>query len=396
MNTVNDDPFEMFMSCEPRVIDPQISKLYDGALGNVPGAGLRYALRFLSVARRGDVLRIHTSLQDIITSAIEHHERAGVETVLPEDIIWSDVFADQFNSKYQGRSALFFMFDQEAHEVRPDQERLKATLNLENKADFTERWLPSGMLPPSSVVRRTARANPLQIWSDIGCRPGIMKAAWTASGNLNVEFNSQEQLAKLVSSPEWQEVDYVVQQKVGSVDVSVNALIDMLGPQTLFATRQIMKDKCHEGNLQDERLVDLCHEKIKGMIRSAWESGVRDFIGFDLRYDPDTGRMWVIECNARFTGPIYGWLLAKRLGMPWFGVKNLKGLSFQKLDNVVSPQFQFRAGRERGVIIHNPGPLSAPKKEDRACGITIVAEDEVAGLDLLREIERHNGIRQVA
>jgi hypothetical protein len=283
----------------------------------------------------------------------------------------------------------FFMFDEEAHQICPDARRLRAMHQLESKTAFTARWLPGGFTPPSVVVRQGARINPADIYRVIG-GPGRLKASYTASGNYNSCFTSEDELRELMDLPEWQAVNYVVQRDVGDADISINWLSKEDGVKPLFATRQLMDGVCHKGNLRDDTLFEVAQEASTGVADWAWDNGYRArpgcFFGIDFRIDSESGRLWAIECNARFTAPVYGWLLSMRLGTPWFGVVNLKGLQTDAINQVIPPELRFSPIKKCGVIMHNPGPLAA----EGVCGVTLLAACEEQGLELLASLEAHN------
>jgi len=374
-----EEAFIAFQFGPPAGIDPDIGNWYKNR-GSIPGGGEYHGLRFMAVGRPGDKIRLSPELRDVTMKLLSHYAEVGIETIAPEDIISSRQYGKAFTGHYVSRRAVVFLFDQRANKLRPDARRLNATRSLESKTLFSLAWDRGGVLPPTAVILNRSslcpQPTPEKVWEKIVRCKGLLKAAFCASGNDNVPFQSLDELAKLMGSRPWSKADYVVQQAVGKIDVSVNYYAYKGKVYFLFGTRQLMENGVHhKGNIEDSTFNNLCRGLTDQIAVKALNDGFQGFFGFDLRVDEEANEAWVIECNARITAPVYAWLLAMRHSSPFFRVDDVPTARGASINEVLPVGLRFSTKSGRGVIMHNPGILRFG-----ACGVTTLADNaNVAG-----------------
>ena len=369
----------------PMVFEPAITDCYDGKLGNVPDGGRSYVLRRLAGTQPGDVYRVGHSYWSVACDLIEHFRRTDTSCARPEDLVVSDDFGAAVR-KYQNLPADFFMFDQQANMLRPDEQRLQETMRNESKVAFAKTWADSrGLMPDTVVCRRGEELDPGHAWHRVACQPGRVKADFTASGNGNEEFATYERLEHILQQQKWVDGGYVVQRDVGNFEASLTYYLDETGVYFLFSTRQDMAGPCHMGNWVAPDLAPLLRERTDQMALAAWRNGARGYWGYDLMVTSDEGQAWVIECNARITGPAYGWILALKHNAPMWRIKNLKDLKGSTISDVIPPELEFNPSRGSGVICTNPGPI----KGERATTVTVLGRCAQEVDDLLQAVTDH-------
>lgn len=369
----------------PMVFEPAITERYNGKLGNVPDEGRSYVLRRLAGTLPGDVYRVGCSYLSVAHELIEHFSRTGTSCVRPEDLVVSDQVCAAVQ-RYPNLPADFFMFDQPADELRPDKRRLDETMRNESKVAFAETWADKrGLMPLTVACPKGELLRPSEAWARIGCGPGRVKADFTASGNSNVGFNTWQELEDILRQPKWANDGYVVQRDVGDFEASLTYYLDETGVYFLFSTRQDMAGSCHMGNRFAPDLAPLLRKKTDQMALAAWRNGARGFWGYDLMVTSDERQAWVIECNARITGPAYGWILALKHNAPMWRIMNLKDLRGTSISDVVSSELEFTPKKGFGVICTNPGPI----KDGRATTVTVLGRSAAEVDDLLQAVTDH-------
>jgi hypothetical protein len=316
---------------------------------------------------------------------LAHLATCGIDALAESDILWSDQYGAAVR-RHPERHAEFFMFNSWAHQIRPDQARLKATWDYENKCILCTRW-GGGKMPPTVVVHRgknpQQRMNPHSVWQLLGGVPVRLKAGISAAGNDNILCRDLASMVKAFDCEPWKAADFVVQRQVGDTDASVNYRAEEFGVNFLFATRQlVVKGSVHKGNICDSGLEKVCRALTDEMAFKAWQEGVRGFFGFDLRVSSDKSRAWVIECNARFTAPVYGWLIASQLNVPYWAVVNLENLPAQSIEGALPQSLLYDPSEKVGVVCHNPGPLI----NEGACSVTVLAPSRRTLMSLLRDM----------
>lgn len=374
---------------------------FDGAmteiygLENVPDQGRSYILRCIAQTRPGDRARIDPKYRAATIELLEHYARTGTAVIRFEDIIFEPNFGAAFTDN---RPIDVFMFDGRAHGLVPNERRFWATVENEDKCRLALRWDgKSGYVPESVVVlddplayglTNYERPSPARVWHILGCRRGRLKAGICASGNDNCVFRSYGELESLMWSDEWRRRNYVAQLDVGDIDVSNVYYGDETGLHFVCGTRQENSGEfCekHEGNYEDQSHVLLTRPLTDHMALEAWHNGLRGFFGYDLRVNAEYSRCWVVECNARITAPVYGWLLKMRHRMPWFCVMNLKGVAANSITGAISQEYEFGRRSDGGVFCHNPGPL----RSEHACSVTVLADSYEQGLCILDGVRTH-------
>ena len=369
----------------PMVFEPAITQCYDGKLGNVPDEGRSYVLRRLAGTLPGDVYRVGRRYLSVAHESIEHFKRTGTSCARFEDLVVSDEFGAAVR-QYPNLPADFFMFDQRAHNQRPDQRRLDETMRNESKVRFAETWADCrGLMPLTVACPQGEFLYSSQAWARIGCRPGRVKADFTASGNGNVGFNTWQELEDILRQPKWANDGYVVQCDIGDFEASLTYYLGEKEIYFLFSTRQDIAGSCHMGNRFAPDLEPLLRGRTDQMALAAWRKGARGFWGYDLMVSSDERQAWVIECNARITGPAYGWILALKHNAPMWRIMNLKDLKGTSISDVIPLELEFTPDKGFGVICTNPGPIEG----ERATTVTVLGRSATEVDDLLRAVTDH-------
>lgn len=382
----SEEAFAVFMTGPARGVEPAITDLYRD-LSVIVGAE-RYWLRMLVLTRPGDTIRLREYLRGTWEDLMQHLCATGTAVAAAADVLWTDEYGAALVGQHVSRDVLTFLFDDRMHVVRSDPSWLKTVKLYEHKGALVDLWRNRGCLPPSVCVYGETRGEvaPLaaEVWQKLGMKPGRIKVAFSAAGanQEQCRFKSQAELQKLLKDRNLQHVDYVIQQDVGQVDLSVNYYSNGNGEvYHLFCTEQHndpVNRSAHAGNVQDDRHARTCRLITDQMAVHAAEKGMKGFFGFDLRYDPKQNRAWVIECNARVTAPVYGWVLAMKHNAARFGVTTIKGVTGRSIADVIHPSLWYTPQRGSGIIVHNPGPI-----EQGVCQVTALAPTQAAVTQLL-------------
>lgn len=395
-----EEGYRHFCNVGPRTVEMALDHTY-GNLGNVPDEGRGYMLRGVAaMSYRGDVYRIDPRLRLVTRDLFAHLAEAGVPCMRPEDVVWHQDFGAGLIGQHADRPLEVFFFNEAINRLRPDQVRLKATCNYENKCDFFTRWQHTNACVPRTCVVRNSGSSlgpvptPEEVWEIIGSKPGRLKANRCASGNDNEEFKDLNGLARLMDSDEWRARDYVVQEDVGELDASANYFADETGVYFLFTTLQTNSGgKVHESNVHEYRYRVVCRRATDSMAYAAWLAGVRGFFGFDLRVLLDASRAWVIECNARPTAPAYAWLIAQKMSAREWLVSNLKEVRYRTINTLVPRHLRYSVGSGQGVIVHNPGSLEF----EQAGSVSVLGPTTEICAGILQELKEHAcDLRQAA
>ena len=349
----------------PVAHEPAISEWYNGALDCVPDRGDSYQLRGLMLTLHDDVSRVAPKYRPQAKALLDHLVRTGTWCIAEVHVVYSDVF---------GKAALLnpdlpmmpFMFDDDAHRVRADKRRLEATRACEDKVLFAKQWANSGYMPETAIFEPEDPITPERAWNIVACKPAFVKAAMTASGNDNVYCGTYDELFGIMCSPEWKGRRYVIQKAFGAHDMSINYFIADEGVYFLFCTTQVNDGVVHTGNVLCAEYDALCITATKAMVLKARRDGVRGFCGYDLRVSADYKEVKVVECNARMTAPVYGYMLALKHDVTHWLVMNVYNVAHDTLEALVPESFEYNPTTKRGIICHNPGPLTS----ERAVSVT--------------------------
>lgn len=382
------EAFQAYCSQSSLVVDPTISHWYKN-LENVPGKGESYEVRFLSLTRPSDIIFLKKENQSTIKDTINHYRELGIEVINNEGIVF-DQGGTWVKKKFleKTKNLLVFLYDDWIYCLcgkNAEGNLYEATRKLEDKVRFTELFQTDNVLPRSVTVYEHELFISDKVWEMIGEKPGRIKGALCASGNDNQVFFTKFEFSKLMIS--WQGRRCVIQEDVGKIDVSMNYYINNNRLYFLFGTKQIVVNSVHKGNFESAQFNDLCRGLTDNIALKIKSMGFKGFFGFDLRVDPDQNKAWVIECNARITAPIYGWILKMKTGASWFGVKNIEGInsSVVKINDLVPKHLRYNANQAEGVVVHNVGPL----KSEHMCGITVLADNQKRGEEIIAELNEY-------
>ncbi|MCB9816561.1 ATP-grasp domain-containing protein [Candidatus Nomurabacteria bacterium] len=333
--------------------------MYPG-LSNVTGLQY-YPLRTHVLSRPVDYNRLSPLVRAIYHDLIAHFAATGTPVAGADHIVWSDEVGAVF-AQHPGLDLCPFQFTPKMRVIRDDPRWLEVVSLYEHKGRLADLWQGQGFTPPSVAVygqsRKEAALDASAVWEYLGKRPGRLKLAYGASGDQQPKFRALSQLKKLLKDLAWQDVDFVIQRDVGQVEISVNYYIDGAGKlYCLFTTLQQIEDSKHVGNIEDYTYEHAARAITDVMARDALDRGMKGFFGFDLMVDRRTGRVWVIECNARVTAPVYGWILARKHGVARFGVATVKGVQGNTIVDALHPSLWYSKTQGKGIIVFNPGPI---------------------------------------
>jgi hypothetical protein len=337
----------------------------DGILG-IP----EYTARVLASTDQDDVVIVPHQVVPHLEWINAHYERVGLgvaRTVIMGD--WDTI------DLVHGHQLSVFIFTEEAQAVRPDERRLQAVSEHNDKNHFIRVVCGNlGISIPKTFCFNSpddVRALPLPY-------PFYVKAAVSASGQRVNRCGNDKELE--LALREVAGCALQIQEELPAETIFLNVQYRNEGGRAVRGpvTRQILDGNSHNGNIYpsgvDEKIVWSVTDRLAHYGAAA---GLQEIWAYDVAYLPD-GEVQVLECNPRFNGCTYFSNVAARLNVSAWSARNVKfypgkfeGLDFDGLE--------YTDGR--GIVVVNWGCA-----HHRKLGL-FVAGTEVEQASYLSEFE---------
>lgn len=222
------------------------------------------------------------------------------------------------------------------------------------------------------------KAEILEAWDELSSKPdftgkAVVKAAQGASGMGSCMVDSKLGLERFLKNQDLEEWGGATLQEWIDSDIrspSINYYLRPDGIKEFFMTDQIFESEArpgvegtrvHRGN----QFPTAFSPKVKSAIRKIANPFAKKFVeggyfgpvGFDAIVTKEE-KVYLVECNARVTGPHYGWRPMEKFEAKAFRLQNesfSRSISMEKLKEELG-KLLFSPARAEGYIIFNKFP----------------------------------------
>lgn len=309
-----------------------------------------YPGRVLASTYPGDIVQMHPDLKPELPHILRHYEAVGLQTAT--DIIWN--YDPRQLAEHDGPISISF-FHRLFDTVRPNAFWYSVADRMNSKNNFIHLAKQLGTPIPETYCYRDKgsldlRHLPIPF-------PFVLKTDRDASGagvwvcqdwqkflTAYAEIGTAEpfQIQQCVESDTWLNVMYHARN--GSLE-------------RVVVTQQILKGTVHNGNRFPARVEPF--EATDAMARWMAEQGMEDYFAFDLVVTSDEQAL-VVECNPRWNGATYMYVVADRLGATTWCSKNFK-TRHHSIADIELGDLAFNRTSGKGAVIVNWGPVLGGK-----------------------------------
>jgi len=315
-----------------------------------------YPIRALVTTNQGDVFQIGEELKPGLAWLCEHYKRIGIDCA--SEFIYTYDFSVAHAYKDLGLSVFFFGLD--AHDVRPDMDRLLATEKFNNKNYVIELAKYLSVRAPGTKLYLSVN----EVSGNENFRfPVAVKIGTSVSGlGFKKCYNPGELADALNMVPDG--VDFQIQDFLEGADfLSMQWWInDDRSVIPITGTMNFIEgDANHLGNWGG---IDIPHEALVEftypIVMSGAKAGLRDWISVDVGCHNE--QFYVVECNPRYTGAAYPYiavmkLLENKARESFWAHKSYK-TSLRSIGNFDLGALEYDPTRKSGWVAINPGPLT--------------------------------------
>jgi hypothetical protein len=335
-----------------------VKKITESQLAKV--LGLKpYASRALSISNQGDVIQLPPELALGWNQICEHYRQVGLEGKHATNVLWDNDFAQAIAPEYSKLPLDTFFFGNQAHLVRPDENRLAITKKMNDKGCFLKLAQSLGVKIPKCLFFETKE----QFECSTEMRfPLVFKINKSVAGLGTKVCESIEDLEDCVNNIN-SGIGFHLQAYLGedSQFISAQYVLENGKARFITATCNFIGGKTsHEGNwggkLFKSRFLEDPNVLVYPIADAIAKMGGKGWMGIDIGVTID-GRMFPIEANLRYTAAAYYFLTAQKLGMEnrlWAG-RSYK--SSKRLAELDLGKIAYNPKKGRGWVLTNWGPM---------------------------------------
>jgi hypothetical protein len=287
-------------------VDPA---LFDGP---VPlSGGETKPLRAIALAEPGDVVWVPESTLALARSMLTYYEEMGIV----RDVLLTSEWPRAL-SRGQQLDVLFF--GTAAHALAPNEYRLRASLRWNSKNNFLRDAKElGGNVPYTKFIDKGSFRVPgfvknLPIYLRTEGATVVLKAAVSAGGKDVLICRTAMELMRAIESDQFFGRDVQVQEYLS--DATFYGVQYARG--RIFVTEQVMNSHgAYAGAIPvcNRELVEAMHTTTRRVISAVAGEEIPIF-SLDVAVAAD-GRILLLECNPRYGGTSFPWLLAERIGL---------------------------------------------------------------------------------
>jgi hypothetical protein len=390
---------------EPRIVytsifpEPDLKASDPDYYKDLTENGERFGLRGLFLTR-GSKKDVFLTSPELITETDwlqEHARTVGIDTGL---VVYSRDYARVIGG-FHNHLLWPYSFGNEMHAIRPDERRLQATYELEDKNKFVFLAWERKFSIPYTVIYEDGK-----VFTPPGngnytdpAGPKFVKDRRSYNGK-SVHEVANPLSPELQAAIDQVSNKYQVQDAVANADslASIHFYIEEGKANLLAVTKQLVSeaDQSHEGNSFpiNPDLAASIQEAAQPVADKSAEMGIKGFIGLDVIVDK-AGKVHILEVNARKTGATVSLFIATILGAPSYENHKMPTTlkSVRKLQKDLGG-FAYKASEGEksgsGAIINNP----ALAKTHGIFEVTIIGDEDERkeikrGLDVLFRWEEY-------
>ena len=322
-----------------------------------------YTGRVLACSSPGDIVQLDPRLRKFYPAMIEHLESVGLKTAA-RVLFSSD---PSIANNYPDHRLSVYTFNDTFHALQPDRFRLEAAELCNNKNSFIAYCVTANIPVPPTYVSQYGPLHPLSAVQ----LPAYVKAARSAAG---ISIYRTQNRAELAAALTRVGTEYQVQQEVQDVTAFINVhyRADANGVHHVATTTQLLNDFRHMGSVYPSEYDG--HHITDSLAAKLQARGLRDIFGFDTAVTAD-GRMFILECNARWSASTYPIMIAKRL--------RAKAWTACKLDTrMTRPQdlqlgeLVYNPSTQNGIVVIDFGMLAADQASEREITCLLIGTPE--------------------
>lgn len=319
-----------------------------------------YAVRAYGITAPEDYFHVSEELIPGIEWLKAHYNRIGLSCA--ENFIHNYDFNEI--GKYPNHGLSVFYYGPDAYNARPNKEnrrRFNITKAMNNKNNLIRLARKLGVKTPETKLYR--RIEDVNVSEYEGQFPVVVKIANSVSGlgfaKCNNSSDLKSTLAKISRNVEFQIQEYLEGAEFLSLQFWVDqnrTAIPIIGTCNF-----IEGDADHAGNWGDSTIP---HDRLEKFLRKLMDyvakHGFRDWGSFDVAHHD--GEFYVVECNPRYTGAAYPYVIAMRLmgdslSDTFWAHKNYAIFS-NSIDGLDLGDSEYNPKTKIGWVVVNPGPLT--------------------------------------
>lgn len=248
----------------------------------------------------------------------QHFTDVGAQ--ITENIIWD--LDPMVAADFPDHHLAAYAFDVTINQARPDERRLAAVEKYGHKNSFLRECQRQGIPIPHTVFVDDPTAE--QPNFDDVIYPALFKPSYSSNG-MGIEHvaNEAELRAVIAGATGAYHIQEEILDEDIAADLSIQYYADHGQLSLLAVTEQLTKDKKHHGNIYPtEADTDELLSILSPFAESMVAEGMDDVFQFDVIITK-TGRICVIECNARRTAATQPTVLAQNMDIPSWGLYNI-------------------------------------------------------------------------
>lgn len=311
----------------------------------------KYQCRSLGLTNPGDVIQLHPDLKKDRNYITAHYDRIGLSYT--KNVVWNDDL--ETLRKFPDYELSIYFFGNKVNQVRPDQKWFEIARSMNSKNDFIR------VCKELSVdVPETFCFNGREELKDFDGFdfPIYLKISTSSSGRGVIKCQNANDLEEAFSLIK-PGISFQIQKEIDAKTfINVQYAIEKGKCERVLISEQVLDGFKHIGNRFPTPYND-AWELTDPIAMKMRDEGMKGYFAFDLAVTNE-GKYIAIECNPRVNAATYPTIIAKRLGIKSWTVKNYE----TKIRNFIDlhlEDMEYDPSIGSGIIIVNWGCIDDGK-----------------------------------
>lgn len=311
----------------------------------------KYSCRSLGLTNPEDIIQLPPDLREYWDTITGHYDRIGLSYT--NKVIWDNSF--ELLRNFQEYELSLYIFGEKAHEVRPDAKWFKIVQTMNSKNNFIVTCNKLSIDVPETQCFESKET--LTNYSKFEF-PVYLKISTSVSGLGVIICHNALELRDRISLLE-SGISFQVQNEVDAQTfINIQYFIEGNNCMKLLISEQVLDGFKHAGNKYPTSYDD-AWEVTDPIAMELKKRGMKGYFAFDVAVTKSR-KYLAIECNPRINGATYPTIIAKKLGIESWIMKNFvtNVRDFRDLD---LKQFEYNHSKKHGIVIVNWGCMNEGK-----------------------------------
>lgn len=328
----------------------------------------KYSGRALCLSQEGDVVMLSPNLQKHASWIFGHYERVGLPVT--GNIVWDDSFdlAHEILAAENDQKLSVFYYGDRAHAITNDRKWFDIVHRMNGKNEFIAYCQDIGVLVPGTVC--FSNKGEFFDYQSAGKNgysyPCYMKPSRSVSAIGIKRVDSPDVLLEVLSGVS-DVTPFQLQAPIDNATFCNVQYVNGIG----VVTEQVLDNMVHAGNrypiqcTDPQRILAMTDPLAKELV----VQGMKGVFAFDVAVVGE--KIFAVECNPRFNGGTYPYVVARRLAVPCWVSENFKtsANTFEELDQQAFQKLEFSHEKGEGIVVFNWGTI-----EDQKIGVLIIGD----------------------